>query len=86
MVKCLLILVSLLMLNPGNPVIREDPCPSWTNYSQKYIVIEAFDARMLDAEKKGTRFNSSVYALDSVSVTISSKKLTEQLFSYEGND
>ena len=85
MADILLFLVSIMMLNTGNPVIREDPSPGFVNKSEKYIIIEAYDARMLDAEKKGTRFNTAVYELDSVNVTISSKKRTENLFSYEGN-
>ena len=85
MADILLFLVSIMMLNTGNPVIREDPSPGFVNKSEKYIIIEAYDARMLDAEKKGTRFNTAVYELDSVNVTISSKKRTENLFSFEGN-
>ncbi len=61
MADILLFLVSIMMLNTGNPVIREDPSPGFVNKSEKYIIIEAYDARMLDAEKKGTRFNTAVY-------------------------
>ena len=47
MADILLFLVYIMILNTVNTVIREDPSPGFVDKSEKYIIIEAYDARML---------------------------------------